>query len=95
MIVSTILFKLKEKSDENFSLVEEKLMSMKGKIAQLKDIKVNANLRNSPADFDMIMIAEYESLKDFDEYAAHPVHVEVGKFVLNLCEQTASVLYTK
>ena len=93
MIVSTVLLKLK--SAENFSPIKEKLMGMKGKIPQLKDMKVMANVRSSPGGFDMIMIAEYNSLADFDEYVAHPVHVEVGEFVVGLCEQIASVLHEK
>ena len=93
MVVSVIMFKLKEKSAENISRITEKLVGMKGKIAQLKDIKVKANLNNSPTGFDAVMIAEYSSMKDFDEYAVHPVHVEVGSFVVSLCEQIASTLY--
>ena len=93
MIVSIIMFKLKEKSDENISRIEEKLMGMKGKIAQLKDIKVKANLRDSPTGFDAVMVAKYASIKDFDEYVANPVHVEAGGFVVSLCERIASALY--
>jgi hypothetical protein len=87
------MFKLKEKTDENAALLKEKLLGMKGQIAQLEDIRVKNNLRNSPTGFDAMMIAEYNSVKDFEEYVTHPVHVEVGKFILSLCEQTASVLY--
>jgi hypothetical protein len=87
------MFKLKEKKDENAALIKEKLMGMKGQIAQLKDIQVKSQLRNTPTSFDVLMIANYNSQKDFDEYITHPVHVEVGKFVISLCEQTASVLY--
>jgi hypothetical protein len=93
MVTSVIMFKLKEKTAENNASLKEKLMGMKGKIMQLKDIKVESNVRNSPAGFDAVMIAEYDSIKDFDEYAVHPVHVEVGTFILSLCEQTASVFY--
>jgi hypothetical protein len=68
-------------------------MGMKGKTAQLKGIKVKTNLRGGPAGFDLMMIAEYDSIKDFNEYIIHPIHGEVGKFMVSLCEQTASVLY--
>ena len=93
MVTSIIMFKLKEKTDANAALIKEKLMGMKGKIDQLKDIKVQFHLRNNPNSFDAVMIAEYDSLKDFDEYAAHPVHVEAGSFVVGLCEQISSFLY--
>ena len=86
MVTSIIMFKLKEKTDENIAQLKEKLMGMKGGIVQLKDIKVKRNLRNGPSNFDAVMIAEYNSIKDFDEYVIHPVHVEVGKFILSLCE---------
>jgi len=93
MVTSIIMFKLKEKTDENITQIKEKLMGMKGKIVQLNDIKVKHNLRDNSSSFDAVMIAEYNSMNDFDEYAIHPVHVEVGKFVLSLCEKTTSVLY--
>jgi len=92
MVTSIIMFKLKEKTDENYAQLKEKLLSLKGKIVQLKDIQVNHNLRNSPESFDAVMIAKYDSVKDFDEYVLHPVHVEVGKFVVSLCEQITPVL---
>ena len=93
MVTSIIIFKLKEKTDENAAQIKEKLTGMKGKIAQLKDIKVKYNLRTSPSSFDVVMIAEYNSIEDFDEYAVHPVHVEAGNFILSLCEQISSILY--
>ena len=93
MITSVILFKLKEKNDENTARITEKLLGMNGKIPQLKGITVKNNVRNSPAGFDAVMIAEYDSIQDFEAYAVHPVHVEAGNFIMNLCEQTASVLY--
>ena len=40
MVTSIIMFKLKEKTDENIAQIKEKLMGMKGKIVQLSDIKV-------------------------------------------------------
>jgi hypothetical protein len=93
MITSVIMFKLKEKKDENAAQIKEKLLGMKGQIAQLKDITVKTHLRSSPTSFDVMMIATYNSIQDFDDYVVHPVHVEAGKFVISLCEQTASVLY--
>jgi hypothetical protein len=87
------MFKLKEKTDENVVLVKEKLLGMKGKIDQLQDIVVAKNLRAGPNGFDVVMIAKYNSMKDFEEYIAHPVHVERGTYVLSLCEETASVCF--
>jgi hypothetical protein len=93
MITSVIMFKLKEKSSENALLVKEKLLSMKGNVDELKDIEVGINLNEGATPFDLVMVARYNSRDDFNVYAKHPFHVNVGKFVLELCEQTAAVLY--
>jgi hypothetical protein len=93
MITNTIMFKLKEKTGENRALAREKLLGLKGAIPQLKDIRIEFNTRGGPSGFDVLMIAVYDSMQDFDEYIAHPAHVEAGQFVLGLCEQTASVCY--
>ncbi|MDR2516465.1 MAG: Dabb family protein [Spirochaetaceae bacterium] len=93
MVTSVILFKLKEKNDENIVRIREKLLGMQGKIPELKSITVKNNVRSSPTGFDAVMIAVYDSIKDFEAYAVHPVHVEAGNFILKLCEQTASALY--
>ena len=93
MVTSIIMFELKEKNETNAAQIKEKLMGMKGKIEQLKDIKVKYNLRNNANSFDAVMIAEYDSIKDFDEYAVHPVHVEVGKYIIDHCEQISSIMF--
>lgn len=91
MVTSIILFKLKDKTE--YAQLKENLKGMKGKIPQLESIRVEKDLHGDSAAFDAVMITEYESKKAFDEYAAHPVHVETAKVVLGLCEGTASVLY--
>jgi hypothetical protein len=93
MITNIILFKLKEKTGEKSALVKEKLLSLKGAVPQLKDIRLESNARTGPTAFDIVMIATYDSMKDFEDYIAHPTHVEVGKFVVNLCVETASACY--
>ena len=95
VVTSVIMFRLKERNDENRFLVKEKLLSMKGVIKQLKDIKVEANQIAGSSSFDIVMIAKYDNMDDFNEYASNPFHLQVGKFVLELCEQTGSVIYEK
>jgi len=95
MVTSVIMFRLKESNDENRSLVKEKLLSMKGVVKQIKDIRVETNQITGSSSFDIVMIAKYNNMDDFNEYASDPFHLQVGKFALELCEQTASVIYEK
>ena len=93
MIVNEIMFQLKEKTTENIAALQNTLLDMKGNIEQLCDIKVKANIRSGAAGFDVIMIAKYDNMQKFTEYISHPYHVGVGKYVLEVCAQTASVCY--
>ena len=93
MIVNEIMLKLKEKTDENITTLQNTLLEMKGNIEQLHDIKVNVNIRSGAAAFDVLVIAKYDSMQKFNEYISYPYHIEVGKYVLDVCEKTASVCY--
>ena len=93
MVVNEIMLKLKEKTDENITELQNILLGMKGNIEQLHDIKVNVNICTGAAAFDVLMITKYDSMQKFNEYITHPYHMEVGKYVLGVCEQTASVCY--
>ena len=93
MVTSIILFKLKEKSNGNCALLEEKLLGMRGKIDQLKSITTKTHMNIGSATFDLMMTAQYNSKDDFAKYLVHPIHVDVKDFVLEHCEEMASFQY--
>ena len=93
MIVNEIMLKLRERTDENIAALKKTLLEMEGNIEQLSDIKVKVNIRSGAAAFDLIMVAKYDSMEKFNEYISHPYHMGVGKYVQDVCEQTASVCY--
>lgn len=66
---------------------------MRGKIEYLRDISVHANIRQGGAAYDLAVIAKYDSLKDFELYLNHPVHVEVSKYIGTVVDTVASVCY--
>jgi hypothetical protein len=93
MIVSTIMLKLGEGTDKNISAIKQKLLAMKEEIKQIKELVVETNIRSGVTSHDVLMIAKYASMQDFDEYVSHPFHVNVGKQVQEVCKQIASVCY--
>ena len=93
MTVNVVMLKLKERTDENIAALQQKLLEMRGNIEQLKEIKVEANIRSGATGFDILMITKYESMQDFNEYISHPLHMSVGQYVQDVCGQTASVCY--
>lgn len=93
MITNTLLLKLKDRSPENIEKVRAILLNMNGKIANLINLKVEVNIRSGPSSYDVLLIAKYDSMADFEEYLTHPAHIEVGKYIASVLESSASVCY--
>ena len=93
MIVNVVMLKLKERTEENIAALQQKLLEMNGNIEQLKEIKVEANIRSGATGFDILMITKYDSMREFNEYMSHPLHMSVGQYVQEVSEQAASVCY--
>lgn len=93
MIINNLLLKLKDRSPENIARAREVLLGMKGKMEVLVELTVETNIRSGPAAYDILLIAKYNTMEDFEAYLIHPVHVEVGKYIAGVVESSASVCY--
>ncbi|HML33754.1 MULTISPECIES: Dabb family protein [Sporomusa] len=93
MITNNLLLKLKDRSGANIEQVRSALLSMRGKIEFLRDLKVEVNIRQGAAAYDIIMIAQYDSMAGFEAYLVHPVHVEVSQYIASVLAASASVCY--
>ncbi len=58
-------------------------MNMNGKIDQLKDISVEADVGHKQSRYDMQAIEQFESLEDLKAFLVDPVHMEAVKYILN------------
>jgi hypothetical protein len=88
-----MLLKLKNRDNETIVKVRDTLLSMKGKIQYLQDIKVYTDVRHGATSYDIAVVAQYSSMKDFEAYLVHPVHVEVGKYIKSVLDSSTSVCY--
>jgi hypothetical protein len=86
-----LLIKLKEINKESIEKARDTLLSMKGKIETLRDLKVEVDIRNG--SYDIMVITKYDSLEDLDAYLVHPVHLEVAKYIVRVVESQASLCY--
>ncbi len=93
MITNNLFMKLKERDDENIAKVKEILLSMKGKIDELQDIRVEVDIRHGATSYDIMMIAQYNTEEDLNAYTVHPVHKEVVKNLEDYKESGVSVCY--
>ncbi len=91
MITNNLLIKLKNNDQESIEKARNTLLSMKGKIESLKDIRVEADVRKG--NYDIMLITKYDSLEGLDAYLIDPVHVEVAKYIGSVLESQASLCY--
>jgi DNA-binding Lrp family transcriptional regulator len=93
MITNNLLIKLKERDSENIAKVRDILLSMKGKIEPLRDLKVEVDIRRTASSYDIVLIAQFASMEDLEAYLVHPVHVEVSQYIAGVLENGVAVCY--
>jgi len=69
------------------------LLSMRGKIEFLRDLKVELDIRHGASSYDIMLITQFASMKDLEAYLIHPAHVEVAKYIASVLESAAAVCY--
>lgn len=81
MINHVVLFKLREYSEtekiEVIAELKEKLLALKGKIAELKYIEVGENYELDSKSYDLALLSHFNSVEDLDKYRVHPEHLKV------------------
>jgi hypothetical protein len=91
MITNNLQLKLKDK--KNIVKTREVLLRMQGKIDALRELMVEVNMRHSASSYDILLVAKFASMVDFEAYLVHPVHIEVAKYVAGVVETAAAVCY--
>ncbi len=93
MLTHIVFFKLNERTPENTQKLREVLLSMSGKIPQIKHMEVGVNVVPSERAYDVALLQRFDSLHDLQEYQAHPNHQEVLKYILTVAASRVSVDY--
>ena len=82
MITHIVFFKMAEPRQENAALVKEKLLTMSGKIKELKYIEVGLDVIHSERSYDVALITKFDSLEDLYTYNVCDYHAgEVVPFI--------------
>lgn len=91
MVKHVVLYQLKDSSELSRQTVVDKFMSMKGKIDVLKDIQAGYDIMGSERSYDVCLICEFDSFKDLQEYAVHPLHLPVKAYIKEVVVKSISV----
>jgi hypothetical protein len=93
MIVHSLFLKLKDRSAENIARTKKVLLSMQGKIEQIRSLRVETDIHHGPSSYDLALFVKFDTMADFEAYLPHPVHVEVGKRIQEVLDTAAAVCY--
>ncbi|MCA9980940.1 MAG: Dabb family protein [Anaerolineales bacterium] len=74
MLTHLVFIKLKDATDKNKTAVVEKLLTMNGKIPELRALEAGADIIGSERSYDVALITRFDSLADMEAYQVHPYH---------------------
>jgi hypothetical protein len=94
MITHIVLFKLANPTTGNITAVRDKLLSMDGKILQLRHLEAGIDVIRSERSYDVALVTKFDSLEDLQSYQVHPYHTgEVIPLMKSLCSSIVTVDY--
>lgn len=100
MIKHVVMWEFKDQAagnskEENIELAAEKLLSLKDLVEQIKFLEVGKNINQSEAAYELVLITEFESPADLDQYQIHPEHEKVKAFIGEVASKRVLVDYEK
>ena len=94
MITHIVMFKLTDPSPENLATTLEKLLSMQGRIAELRHLEAGVDVIRSERSYDIALVTRFDSLADLQAYQVHPYHAgEVVPHMKSVCSSIVAVDY--
>ncbi len=93
MFTHVVLFKLNDRTLENARQLQAKLLSMTGKIPQIKHMEAGVNVVSSDRAYDVALFQRFDSLADMQAYQQHPAHLEVLAYIKSVIAGSVAVDY--
>ncbi len=87
------MWKFKEDQHENMLIFRERLLALKDKIPEIRDMEVGINVNPSERSYDAVLVSAFDSLEALKAYSTNPLHVEVSDFCKTIRTSSVSVDY--
>ena len=96
MLRHIVMWQLRDEADgqsraANALAVQQALMSLRSKIAEIADLEVGLNINGSERAWDIVLVSTFESQEALDAYSAHPAHQEVVRLIRSVSAETRVV----
>lgn len=89
MIRHVVCYKLKDNSEEACKLTRDILLSMQGKVPQVREVSVGIDFLRSPRSYDLILQVTFDNREALKEYQQDPYHVSVVKKHMHAITETS------
>jgi hypothetical protein len=99
MVKHIVMWRLLDYAEEhtkehNKLTLKEKLMELGKNIPEVVSLEVKFNIKdNASKNYDICLIADFESYADLHEYQAHNEHLKVIEFVKKIRQDRACIDY--
>lgn len=87
------MWKFKEDQRENMLIFKERLLALKDKIPEIRDMEVGINVNPSERSYDAVLVSAFDSLDALKAYSTNPLHVAVSDFCKTIRTSSVSVDY--
>ena len=96
MIVHIVLFNFKEDDKElNIKRVAKMLGALSDMIPTLKSMEVGINYSDAERAMDLSLVSTFDDKAGLEEYAIHPAHVKVVRYIKSVVTESKVVDYEK
>jgi hypothetical protein len=95
MIRHVVTWKLAEQDAaqraEQAAEVARRLNALDGVVPQLRSISAGANVAYPEANWDVTLVADFDSIDELEAYQVHPAHEEIVAFVRSVVASRVAV----
>ncbi len=95
MIRHVVSWKLAATDDdvraEQAATIAHGLQSLPASIPEILSLEVGTNVLNPGANFDLVLIADYEDADALARYVAHPEHEKVASYIRSVVADRSAV----
>ena len=93
MLVHVVMFKLKDRTQEQAQALKAKLDALPAKIDLIQSSEVGINMVESVRAYDVVLISKFDSLESMQAYQVHADHQEVLAYVREVTDGIVAVDY--
>lgn len=93
MIRHIVMWKFKEDQHDNMLVFRDRLLALRDKIPEIKEMEVGININPSERSFDAVLVSVFDNMEALKSYSVNPLHVAVSDFCKTIRTQSASVDY--